>query len=147
MGSLCCCLEEHQTRAREPLASAYPRASYEMAQEKQGAPIGEKWYHGGIVDEQAKHHLKGSAKVNGDFLVYDAPNQHGKYILLVFYNGDCHQWRISRKRDFSYFLDKDGFEVEPESYQSVRELIKRHRGLTGKPLMFEGGVKVKLNNY
>lgn len=144
MGSLCCCCLD-QDESQVPLLSEHPRSRYETVQEIRGAPIGKKWYHGGILDEEAQYRLKRVAEDNGDFLVYDAPRRHGEYVLLVFYNGKCHRWKIGRRRDGSYFLGVDGAGVR--SYQSVRELVKRHRGLRAKPLKFEHGGTVRLNNY
>lgn len=142
MGSVCCCQEQDQSQMAPLLRE---RARYETVQEIRGAPIGKKWYHGGILDEEAQYRLKRVAEENGDFLVYDAPRRHGEYVLLVFFNGRCHRWKIGRRRDGSYVLGKDGPGVK--SYQSVRELVKRHRGLRAKPLKFEHGGTVRLNNY
>ena len=115
-------------------------------QEVEGAPIGKKWYHGGISDEEAEYRLKSVAEGNGDYLVYDG-GRRGEYVLLVYYEGRCHRWKISRRRhDGRYIVGRDGPGVE--SYESVRVLVKHHRGLiNSKPLKLEHGGSVKLANY
>jgi hypothetical protein len=114
-------------------------------QEVEGAPIGKKWYHGGISDDEAEFRLKSVAENNGDYLVYDS-SRRGEYILLVFYDRKCLRWKISRRRDGRYIVGRDVPGVE--SYESVRMLIKHHRGLiNSKPLKLEHGGTVKLANY
>ena len=144
MGSLCSCLSDNPEE-RAPLISS--RRHFESVAEVEGAPIGKKWYHGGIDDDEAEYRLKSVAQENGDFLVYDVKYRRGtEYVLLVFYEGKCHRWRILRRRDGSYILGRDRPGVE--SYKTVRQLVKHHRGLiNSKPLKLENGGSVKLTNY
>ena len=147
MGSLCSCLSSDggTDESQAPLLGGSTK-SYEHVQEVEGAPIGKKWYHGGISDEEAEYRLKSVAEGNGDYLVYDG-GRRGEYVLLVYYEGRCHRWKISRRRrDGRYIVGRDGPGVE--SYESVRVLVKHHRGLiNSKPLKLEHGGSVKLANY
>ena len=147
MGCLCSCLQDDsEGDDRAPLLnSVVPRRNFQSVQEVEGAPIGKKWYHGGISDDEAEFRLKSVAETNGDYLVYDS-SRRGEYILLVFYDRRCLRWRISRRRDGRYIVGRDVPGVE--SYESVRMLIKHHRGLmNSKPLKLEHGGTVKLANY
>ena len=79
-----------------------------------------------------------AAKEDGNYLVYDFYDEngpsHGNYILLVFCGGKLYLWKISRRQqDGRVILGEDNTETV-KSYASVRELIKAHRGITGKPL-------------
>lgn len=155
MGGICsCCFEDGEgsgdNGVLKPLLQSVGQSrSFEAVQEVKGAPIGKKWYHGGISDDEAEFRLKSVARDNGDYLVYDSNQlvgRRGEYVLLVFFEGKCHRWKISRRRDGMYVLGKDGPGVK--SYESVRELIKHHRGLVNsKPLKLEYGGTVKLANY
>lgn len=111
----------------------------------EGAPTDKKWYHAKITDEEAERRLRqGSGGINGSYLVYDNPNKRGQYVLLVTHKGNLHRWRIlHREADSKYILGKDGPGVE--GYSSVRELIKAHRGIRGKPLKTERGISLKLS--
>ena len=146
MGCLCSCLNDDTEGggARAPLVPRFRK--FESVEEVEGAPIGKKWYHGGISDYEAELRLKSVAQGNGDYLVYDAAYPRGEYILLVYFAGKCHRWKITRRRDGRYVVGRDGPGVE--SYESVRQLIKHHRGLiNSKPLKLEHGGTIKLANY
>ena len=146
MGSLCSCLNDSEGEDRGPLMQSFPRRNFESVEEVEGAPIGKKWYHGGISDEEAEYRLKSVARGNGDYLVYDSGRRRGEYILLVYYDGKCHRWKITRRRDGRYVVGGDGPGVE--SYESVRQLVKHHRGLiNSKPLKLEHGGTIKLADY
>ena len=144
---LCCYLKNDSDGGdRTPiLPRVVPQRNFQSVREVKGAPIGKKWYHGGISDDEAEYRLKSVAEGNGDYLVYDS-NRRGEYILLVFYDRKCLRWKISRRRDGRYIVGRD--EPGVESYENVRMLIKRHRGLiNSKPLKLESGGTVKLSNY
>ena len=128
-----------------PPPTARPRNRYESVAETKGAPTGKKWYHGGIPDEEAEERLRSVAEGNGNFLVYNTPYQKDEYVLLVFFDGLCHRWIISRRSDGTYIVGKDGPGVK--SYPTVRALIKKHRGLKSKPLPLQHGGAVKLTDY
>lgn len=149
MGCVCGCLQQcfgEEPEGDEGASLLQSRRQYESVAEVEGAPIGKKWYHGGIPDEEAEYRLKSVARGNGDYLVYDASHRRGEYVLLVFYEGRCHRWKISRRRDGRYIVGRDGPGVE--SYEDVRQLIKHHRGIVNsKPLKLEHGGTVKLANY
>ena len=146
MGCLNCCPEGEADASPSPISPLLPsRKPYESVEEIEGAPIGKKWYHGGIPDEEAEYRLKSVAEDNGNFLIYNSPRKKGEYVLLVFFDGKCHRWRIARRRDGTYVVGRDGPGVK--SYPSVRALVKGHRGLRAKPLQLEHGGSVKLTNY
>lgn len=97
-------------------------------------------FHGNIEDSVAEQRLKSAAEQDGDYLVYDlytrAGPVHGNYILLVYCGRNLYRWKISRRQDERYVLGElDEIAGMVKSYASVRELIKAHRGLTGKPLL------------
>ena len=123
-----------------------PYTQLEPLPEVEGAPIGKRWYHGNITDTEALKRMSSAAKERGDYLVYDS---NGEYVLLVFSDGNVHRLKISKRlRDGRYILGEDNPDLEVESYPSVRELIKKHRGPTGRPLMMDNGKTVKLTrNY
>lgn len=144
MGSLCSYCFGDDTEREERGSLLQSRRSFESVAEVEGAPVEKKWYHGGISDDEAEYRLKSAAQGNGDYLVYDG--NRGEYVLLVFYEGRLHRWQIRRRRDGRYIVGTDGPGVE--SYESVRQLIKHHRGImNSKPLKLERGGTVKLANY
>ena len=101
-------------------------------------PTTKEWYHGNITNNEAEERLKFAAKEDGNYLVYDFYNEagpvHGEYMLLIYFDGGkVYQQKISRRRDGRFILGEDKL-AKVESYASVRELIKAHRGMTGKPL-------------
>ena len=68
------------------------------------------------------------------------------FYLYTVRGKNLHRWKISRKQDGRYILgelDETAGMVE-SGYASVRELIRAHRGLTGKPLLLANGRSVKL---
>ena len=124
---------------------------FESVAEIVGAPVGKSWYHCSITESEAEKRLKQVAERNGNYLVYDFPKAGtvcGNYVLLVFYEGTTRQWKISRRQDGRYILGEDlqdqGVQVDQISYDSVKQLIKAHRGLTGKPLRLDDGETVTL---
>jgi len=148
MGTLFSCLKDDSDGNGRTalLTGVVSQRNFQSVEEIEGAPIGKKWYHGGISDGEAEYRLRSVAGGNGDYLVYDGKRRGSEYILLVFYEGKCLRWRISRRRDGRYILGRDRPGVE--SYESVRMLIKHHRGLiNSKPLKMERGGTVKLANY
>lgn len=120
---------------------------FEDAPEIVGAPTGKRWYHGNIKDDAAEQRMKSAAEQDGNYLVYDyytgAGPVHGNYILLVFCGGKLYRWKISRRQYGRFILGENNTGMV-ESYASVRELIKAHRGITGKPLRLANGRSVKL---
>ena len=146
MGCVCSWLKDDiEVEERAPFLPG--QRTFESVEEVEGAPIGKRWYHGGISNDEAEYRLKSVARGNGDYLVYDAGNNRGEYVLLVFYEGRCHRWKIRRRKaDGRYIVGMDAPGVE--SYESVRQLVKHHRGLVNsKPLKLEHGGTVKLANY
>lgn len=111
----------------------------------EGAPNDKKWYHACISDEEAERRLRvGSGGNNGSYVVYDNPRKRGQYILLVINNNKFYRWKISlRTSDNRYILGDDGPGVV--GYASVRELIKSHRGVRGKPLKTNEGKTMTLS--
>ena len=67
-------------------------------------------------------------------------------MLLVNVDGELHRFKIIRRRsDDQYVLGKDS--PRALAHESVRKLIKYHRGLNGKPIMLEDGRRVVLGDY
>ena len=119
----------------------------------EGSPTDKKWYHGAIPTKIAENRLLlGANNNNGSYLVYDDPNQEkpGHFILIVYFNGEIMKWRISRSADGMYVLGGNA-EANLQSarrYRTVRELIKEHRGLNGRPLrMLDGGSLTLSKSY
>ena len=112
---------------------------YENVQDVEGAPTDKKWYHGKISNDEADFRLRmGAGGTDGSYLVYDNPRRRGQYILLVYHDRQLLRWKITRRtRDGKYILGEDGPGVV--GYSSVRELIKAHRGITGKPIKMQNG--------
>ena len=54
MGSLCSCLCNESSNEEETVPILRPR-TFETVREVEGAPIGKKWYHGGIDDNEAEY--------------------------------------------------------------------------------------------
>ncbi len=110
-----------------------------------GAPTAKTWYHGRISDEQATSRLLDARPPpeNGTYLVYDDPRHTGRYILIAYKNRKVHKWNITRRRDGMYILGVD--RPGAIAHETVRLLIKYHRGINGKPLKTEAdGGFVKL---
>ena len=104
-----------------------------------GAPTAKQWYHGKITNDEAEERLKESAREDGNYLVYDFYNEagpvHGEYKLIVYYDkGKVYRRKISRRQEDGRFIFGEDNTRMVESYASVRELIKAHRGIRGKPL-------------
>lgn len=129
-----------------PLLGSREPKFEQVPQYIEGAPTDKKWYHAKITDDEAERRLKrGAGGHNGSYLVYDNPHKRGQYVLLVTHSRKLHRWRISyRESDNQYVLgDDDGPHVV--GYSSVDELVKAHRGLTGKPLKADNGATFKLS--
>lgn len=104
---------------------------------------GKKWYHGGISNNTADARLdKAASGNNGSYLVYDNPNKkrNAPFLLLIYFREGHIRLTISEING-KYFL---GDEVG-EKYQTVRELIKYHRGIRGQPIKLSGGQLVTLS--
>ena len=104
-----------------------------------GAPTAKQWYHGRITNDEAEERLKESAREDGNYLVYDFYNEagpvHGEYKLIVYYDKrKVYRRKISRRQEDGRFIFGEDNTRMVESYASVRELIKAHRGIRGKPL-------------
>lgn len=119
-------------------------SQFECTVDVAGAPTDKKWYHGGITEDEAINRLR-MAHENGTYLVYDNPSRRGEYILLVYSDSELHRWRIIRRKDGMYVLGDDV--PGARTHDSVAKLIKYHRGLTGKPIMFAEGGRVTLGDY
>ena len=118
---------------------------FENVEDVHGAPTDKKWYHGAITNDEAETRLK-IAQNDGSYIVYDNPRKKGQYILFVYYKRNLHRWKISiRRSDNKYILGNDGVGVT--GYDTVRELIKDHRGIRGKPIKLERGGVLTLSKY
>ena len=106
--------------------------------------VGKKWYRGSICNKEADRYLdRVSQGHNGSYIVYDNPLTSGQYILLVYHKSERLRWKIQQSpTDDMYILGDDGPEVN--RYKTVKELIKAHRGVMGKPIETEKGGIVTL---
>ena len=105
--------------------------------------VGKQWYRGDISNDDADRYLDeiDSQGHDGSYIVYDNPVTTGQYILLVYYRSDKLRWKIQLVKGM-YILGEDGSEVN--RYKTVKELIKAHRGVLGKPIETEEGGIVTL---
>ena len=67
----------------------------------------------------------------------------GNYMLLIFYENSLCPLKISR-RDGRYIIEEDHKQDRVVSYRRVKQLIKAHRGFTGRPLRLKNGGTVTL---
>ena len=123
----------------------FDRREYQDVKDIRGEPTDKKWYHGQISNQDADFRLRSGAGENdGSYLVYDNPIVRGQYVLLVYHKGDLLRWKIRTTRpDEMYILGNDGPGVV--KYKTIRELIKAHRGITGKPIKIESGGALTLS--
>ena len=146
----CCCLGSKKTKydsitdakskdVNKPLLP--DNTQYEL----KGVPKDKTWYHGNISDKEANVRLMNGAKgVNGSYLVYNNPSQKEQLILLVYYKGEGVRWKIQNVQEGGMFvLGDDGPDVP--KYRDVKELIKDHRGISGKPIKMENNEVVTLS--
>ena len=121
----------------------------EFAAENDGAPTDKAWYHGDIADKTAENRLALKAGRNGNYLVYDYRTvvgtvSRGNYTLLVAYEKELCRLKI-RRQDGRYVIEQNHkHQDRVVSYRRVKQLIKAHRGLTGKPLRLKNGGTVTL---
>ena len=147
MGTLCSCFQGEADEETERLLDDSNSRSFERVQDIPGAPTEKKWYHGGITDAEANYRVRSVAAKggNGTYIVYDNPSRKGEYVLLVYKDGELHRWRIIKRKDNKYVLGEDKPGVR--AHDTVRKLIKYHRGINGKPIMLEHGGRVTLGDY
>ena len=125
--------------------STRPGTYTSSRQFEDGAPTDKKWYHGGITDAEANRLIPVVCS-NGLYLVYDCPTSKRDYVLLVKVDNELHRFKIIKRRsDNKYVLGKDT--QGTLGHETVRKLIKYHRGLTGKPLILNDGRRVVLGDY
>lgn len=134
---------EYETGQVRPLLTTGPR--FENFNDIEGAPTDKKWYHASITDHEAEKRLRlGAAGNDNSYLVYNNPRRRGEYVLLVINGGRLHRWKINRRvYDGKYILGNDVPGVE--GFGSVRELIKAHRGIRGKPIKTDSGQTLTLS--
>ena len=130
-------------RADHDDSRRYP-SKHEHTADNAGPPTDKKWYHGGITEDQAIERLR-TAHQNGTYLVYDNPSRRGEYALLAYSHGRLHHWRITRRTDGMYMLE--GNTSGARAHDSLKKLIKYHRGITGKPIVLAHGGRVILGDY
>ena len=106
----------------------------------------EPWYHGNISYTKAEQRLKiGCGDVpnaNGTYLVYDRVKAKGEYNLMVMMNGKIYRWILSRRRSDGQYALEDCVIGHP----TVVDLIKAHRGVTGRPFCTSDGFMIKLSH-
>lgn len=145
MGSALSCLTctDEETGEERPFLERRPK--FENVRHVEGAPVDKKWYHGNISNDEAERRLRiGSAGNDDSYLVYDNPRKAGEYILIVIHKSKFYRWRITRRpRDGQYILGDDL--PGAEGFGSVRELVKHHRGVTGKPIKTDSGLTLTLS--
>ncbi len=126
----------HLPESKPLLDKVFDRSRRDVKDVK-GEPTEKKtWYHGQISNQEADYRLRSAAGgTDGSYLVYDNPIERGQYVLLVYHKDDLLRWKIRTTRpDGMYILGNDVVR-----YRTIRELIKAHRGITGKPIKMEGG--------
>ena len=95
--------------------------------------------------KRKKNRLKVRAMGNdGAYLVYQ-PIKTGPYMLLVYHKKDtvCRKIQLSQSAGGKYILGEYGPAVT--GYATVKELIKAHRGVSGRPIRIQGGGSVTLS--
>ena len=146
MGDCASCFsaEDEETGQIRPLIGSSGPA-FERVAHKKGAPTDKKWYHANISNDEAERRLRSAGRgIDGAYLVYDNPRKSGEYVLIVLKSNRVYRWKIcQRKSDKQYVLGDDV--PGSEGYTTVRELIKAHRGVTGKPIKTDGGLSITLN--
>ena len=111
--------------------------------------ISKPWYHGSISKEEAEYRLESVStglRAKGTFLVYF---DSSGYVLLVF-KKRLHRCRIRDRGGSKFVLEVESADSEtlnPESHSSVTELVKYHKGLSGKPIKLSRTESVKLRDY
>lgn len=162
--------DDHEEQLRKPLMKGSVRSSHGSRQEPaplvegqdsdrgemvldaeaestqlESAPLGKRWYHGDITPAQAQTRMR-SARVrkDGTYLVYKNRFSPGDYILLVYYSKEYHKLHIRRRSDNRKYVLKD-YTYEPVQHDSVKKLVKYHRGLLGKSIQLQqkGSVRLK----
>ena len=104
-----------------------------------------RWYHGNISRTKAEMRLKlGCDDVpnpNGTYLVYDRVKAKGEYNLIVMMYGKIYRWILSRRKSDGRYA----FEDCECGHPTVVDMIKAHRGVTGKPFRTSDGFMIKLS--
>ena len=101
------------------------------------------WYFEGSFEEANLKMKEAKKKEDGTYLVCNNPDRKGSYVMLVYYQGEIKKMEISRKpAKFVYVLGEGA-----KTHDTVRQLIKHHRGVTGKPIQLGDGNKVILFDY
>ena len=137
MNRLCCFYSEHNEVAA-------PRRTRTGTLTSSGTPTDKLWYHGNISHARAERMIPAVCS-NGLYLVYDSPTSKRDFILLVKLDDEVHRFDIVKRRSDQYVLGSDTLEIR--AHESVRKLIKYHRGLTGKPINLKDGRHVVLGDY
>ena len=145
MGNCCCITPETHNDGESITEPLLLKGTYKGTPDK-------KWYHGKISHDEAEARLREGAGGNdGSYLVYDNPNKL-EFILLVYYKGNLLRWKIWNRQvnetgismQDDFILGEDGG-PGVTGYKTVRELIKAHRGVSGKPIKLENGETVTLS--
>lgn len=129
--------------------------SIEYMREINTAELNDKlWYHGDITTQEAKARMyEGGTGINGSYLVYNHPQEYGSYILLVYHEGEILRWKIleiisqgldDSSEEISYVLGEDS-SPGVIKYKAVKELIKAHRGVLGRPIKMDDGRLITLS--
>ncbi|MGI9283410.1 MAG: SH2 domain-containing protein [Endozoicomonas sp.] len=106
-----------------------------------------RWYHGNISDEEAESRLRrGCGGKDGTYLVYDSPEHEGEYRIFIYNKRDVQKLTIT-KRFTPKIGDQYNLSGHEQWHETLKELIKYHRGLTGTPLELENGSRVRLSEH
>ena len=128
----------------EPVSQDQHQKAAENNAELENKP----WYHGAIDNKTADSRLQeGADGKDGAYLLYDDPLRRGQYKLLVYYKGDTLRWKIqlSHSAGGKYILGEYGPGVT--GYATVKDLIKAHRGVSGRPIRIQSGGAVTLSKF
>ena len=118
---------------------------FQSVRHVEGAPTDKKWYHASITNQEAERRLGiGSRGNDNSYIVYDNPRKAGQYILLVINKEKLYRWKIIKRQSDGKFIIGEDI-PGAKGFDSVRELIKAHRGIRGKPIKTDAGMTLTLS--
>ena len=108
---------------------------------------GKKRYLGNVSEKEAVSRLmEDSDRSDGSYVVYDHPDRENSFVLLVWWKGHVHKLSINEVRSTDYEGREKmeyvvGEDVNQKKHLTVIDLIKYHRGVTGKlkPIQLKDG--------
>ena len=123
--------------------SPFPTLSKDELKTADDELLEKPWYFVGSMEDAMSKMENAKKKEDGTYLVCNNPDREGSYVMLVYYQGEIKKMEISHKpAKFVYVLGEGA-----KTHDTVRQLIKHHRGVTGKPIQLGDGNKVILFDY